>query len=164
MCERHTHRTAESSHSASLGRGRYSPEVRSLTSIDPRLIWLWGDAADGYPGLSGWGAKSSAAVLAKFSSSRSHPGTTASGAERRLTPLPRRHSWPRPGSGVAFFRTLATLRTDIALFDDVDQLRWKGQPMPSATLGLRIGRGGYGKASNRPSVIEHAHSRICSRR
>src|SRR5262249_22619411 len=32
----------------------------------PDYLALVGDSADGYPGLAGWGAKSSAAVLAKF--------------------------------------------------------------------------------------------------
>jgi 5'-3' exonuclease len=32
----------------------------------PDYLALVGDAADGYPGLAGWGAKSSAAILAKF--------------------------------------------------------------------------------------------------
>src|ERR1051326_8676784 len=32
----------------------------------PDYLALVGDAADGYPGLPGWGAKSSAAVLARF--------------------------------------------------------------------------------------------------
>src|SRR6202166_1079551 len=32
----------------------------------PDYLALVGDSADGYPGLPGWGAKSSAAVLAKF--------------------------------------------------------------------------------------------------
>jgi 5'-3' exonuclease len=39
----------------------------------PDYLALVGDAADGYPGLPGWGAKSSAAVLGKFGKSRRHP-------------------------------------------------------------------------------------------
>ncbi|HKT68817.1 MAG TPA: hypothetical protein VJP83_05235, partial [Terriglobales bacterium] len=36
------------------------------------------------------------------------------------------------------FRTLATLRTDIALFDDVEQLRWKGPTPVFAELATRL--------------------------
>jgi hypothetical protein len=36
------------------------------------------------------------------------------------------------------FRTLATLRTDIALFDDVDELQWLGPEAGFETLGARL--------------------------
>ena len=39
----------------------------------PDYLALVGDAADGYPGLAGWGAKSTAAVLAKFGHLESIP-------------------------------------------------------------------------------------------
>ena len=42
------------------------------------------------------------------------------------------------GSGSALFRTLATLRTDIALFDDVDQLRWNGPTPAFDSLAARL--------------------------
>ena len=41
-------------------------EIRRAPASIPDYLALVGDAADGYPGLPGWGAKSSAAVLAKF--------------------------------------------------------------------------------------------------
>ena len=95
----------------------------------PDYLALVGDAADGYPGLSGWGAKSSAAVLARFGKLEAIPGdwnewhvnaASASSLARTLA-LERNKA--------LLFRTLATLRTDIHLFDDVDQLRWNG-PKP----------------------------------
>ena len=104
----------------------------------PDYLALVGDAADGYPGLPGWGAKSSAAVLAKFSHLESIPAdwrewhvnaNNASGLANTLSQERER---------VLLFRTLATLRTDIPLFDDVEELRWKG-PTPAFTaLGARL--------------------------
>jgi 5'-3' exonuclease len=96
----------------------------------PDYLALVGDSADGYPGLPGWGANSTAAVLAKFVHLESIPvdcrewrvnATNASALASTLI---------REREQALLFRTLATLRTDIALFDDVDQLKWKG-PTPA---------------------------------
>ena len=98
----------------------------------PDYLALVGDAADGYPGLPGWGAKSTAAVLAKFLHLESIPAdwrewsVNAAGASALALTLSRERE------RALLFRTLATLRTDIALFDDVDQLRWSG-PAPAFT-------------------------------
>ncbi len=96
----------------------------------PDYLALVGDAADGYPGLPGWGAKSTAAVLAKFGHIESIPAdwrewhVNAANASALAATLSREHD------RALLFRTLATLRTDIPLFDDVDQLRWNG-PTPA---------------------------------
>jgi len=96
----------------------------------PDYLALVGDAADGYPGLPGWGAKSSAAVLAKFHHLESIPKdwrewrVNATNAGALADTLCR--EWDR----ALLFRRLATLRTDIHLFTDVDDLRWKG-PTPA---------------------------------
>jgi len=91
----------------------------------PDYLALVGDTADGYPGLPGWGAKSTAAVLAKFHHLEQIPtdwrewkvnASKASALAQIL--IEQRES-------ALLFRTLATLRTDIPLFDDVDQLRVK---------------------------------------
>ncbi len=92
----------------------------------PDYLALVGDSADGYPGLQGWGAKSSAAVLAKFGHIEAIPAdfrvwnVNVSGASTLAGTL------ARDMERALLFRTLATLRTDIRLFDDVDELRWKG--------------------------------------
>jgi 5'-3' exonuclease len=107
------------------------------TSI-PDYLALVGDAADGYPGLRGWGAKSSAAVLAKFLHLESVPadhrewGVSVANASTLAATLVREREH------ALLFRTLATLRTDIALFDDVDQLRWKGPSPAFDELGPRL--------------------------
>ena len=104
----------------------------------PDYLALVGDAADGYPGLPGWGAKSSAAVLAKFLHLESIPAdcrewrVNAANASALADTLCR--EWDR----AMLFRTLATLRTDIALFDDVDQLRWNGPTPAFDSLAARL--------------------------
>jgi 5'-3' exonuclease len=96
----------------------------------PDYLALVGDEADGYPGLAGWGPKSTAAVLARFGHIESippdwndwHVNATSAGALARTLAQERDRA--------LLFRKLATLRTDIALFKDVDELRWAG-PTPA---------------------------------
>jgi 5'-3' exonuclease len=104
----------------------------------PDYLALVGDAADGYPGLPGWGAKSSAAVLAKFGHLEAipadwrdwHVNATNAGVLAQTLASERERA--------LLFRTLATLRTDIPLFDDVDQLRWNGPTDGFAAFGARF--------------------------
>jgi 5'-3' exonuclease len=104
----------------------------------PDYLALVGDAADGYPGLPGWGAKSSAAVLAKYVHLEAIPKdyrewrVNATNAGMLAVTLAR--EWDR----AQLFRTLATLRTDIALFDDVQQLRWDGPAETFRVLAARL--------------------------
>jgi 5'-3' exonuclease len=104
----------------------------------PDYLALVGDSADGYPGLPGWGAKSSAAVLAKFAHLESIPAdsgewrvnaTNASGLAATLV---------RERESALLFRALATLRTDIPLFDNVDELQWKGPTPTFAAIAERL--------------------------
>ncbi|MBV9102047.1 MAG: flap endonuclease [Candidatus Eremiobacteraeota bacterium] len=89
----------------------------------PDYLALVGDAADGYPGLPGWGAKSTAAVLARYGHLNAIPRT----AREWDVAVPQREmlaaTLARDFDRALLFRTLATLRTDIPLFDDVDALR-----------------------------------------
>jgi 5'-3' exonuclease len=104
----------------------------------PDYLALVGDAADGYPGLPGWGAKSSATVLAKFLHLESIPKdcrewrVNAANAGALATTLCR--EW----DSAILFRRLATLRTDIKLFDDVDELRWRGPTAAFDPLAARL--------------------------
>lgn len=96
----------------------------------PDYLALVGDSADGYPGLQGWGAKSSAAVLGKFLHLESIPQDSrewhVNVANAGTLAATLRREWDH----ALLFRKLATLRTDIPLFDDVEQLRWRG-PTPA---------------------------------
>src|SRR5271157_1309155 len=126
--------------------------VDSPASI-PDYLALVGDAADGYPGLPGWGAKSSAAVLSKFLHIESIPTDCREWRVNAANASALADTLCRKRDRAILFRTLATLRTDIAVFDDVDQLRWHG-PTPRVRLARRsIGRSVYGKAAaSDPSV------------
>jgi 5'-3' exonuclease len=98
----------------------------------PDYLALVGDAADGYPGLQGWGAKSSAAVLAKFVHLESIPSDYREWKVNVANAYSLADTLSREREQAYLFRMLATLRTDIPLFESVDQLRWNG-PTPAFT-------------------------------
>jgi 5'-3' exonuclease len=92
----------------------------------PDYLALVGDAADGYPGLRGWGAKSTAAVLARFRRLEDIPADWREWRVNAASPAALALTLARDRDHVFLFRTLATLRTDVPVFDDVDELRWNG--------------------------------------
>lgn len=96
----------------------------------PDYLALVGDSADGYPGLRGWGAKSSAAVLARYRHLESIPADWREWHVNAASASALADVLNRERDRALLFRTLATLRTDLPLFEDVDQLRWNG-PTPS---------------------------------
>jgi 5'-3' exonuclease len=92
----------------------------------PDWLALVGDNADGYPGIARWGAKSAAAVLARYGHLEAIPdherewGLIVRGASTLATSL-------RDHRDEAFlYRQLATLRTDAPLEETLDDLRWRG--------------------------------------
>jgi 5'-3' exonuclease len=93
---------------------------------------LVGDSSDGYPGLPGWGAKSTAAVLRRYPHIEDVPrrferwDVHVSGAKRLAAVLTERLD------DALLFRTLATLRTDADVGPDVEAMRWTG---PTPDLG-----------------------------
>src|SRR6478609_8776537 len=91
--------------------------VREKFGVDPPLIpdllALVGDAADGYPGIPGIGARTAAQLLNRYGRIENFPSNIL-GEQRDLALL---------------FKKLATLRTDAALFKTVKKLRWRG-PTP----------------------------------
>jgi len=95
----------------------------------PDYLALVGDAADGYPGLTGWGAKSAAAVLAHYRSIDRIPDrasqwdVTVRGASALAATLAAQRDQ------AMLFRTLATLRLDAPTMASVDELHWRG-PAP----------------------------------
>jgi len=98
----------------------------------PDYLALVGDAADGYPGLAGWGAKSTAAVLARFGHLEAIPADSCAWGVNAANPAALARVLAAERDHAFLFRDLATLRTDIPLFDSVDDLLWKG---PLATTG-----------------------------
>lgn len=95
----------------------------------PDYLALVGDSADGYPGLPGWGAKSAAAVLARYGSLDQIPerasqwDVTVRGASALAA------TFAAQREQALLFRTLATLRLDAPTIANVDELRWRG-PAP----------------------------------
>jgi 5'-3' exonuclease len=95
----------------------------------PDYLALVGDSADGYPGLRGWGAKSSAAVLAKFVHLESIPADWREWHVNAANASALADTLSRERDHALLFRTLATLRIDLPLFENVDELHWRG-PTP----------------------------------
>ncbi|MDP8978952.1 MAG: flap endonuclease, partial [Acidobacteriota bacterium] len=104
----------------------------------PDYLALVGDAADGYPGLPGWGAKSSAAVLAKFGHIESIPADWREWQVNAASAGALANTLAEQRERAMLFRTLATLRTDIPLFDDVDELLWSGPTPEFAAFAARF--------------------------
>ena len=88
--------------------------IREKFGVDPPLIpdllALVGDAADGYPGIPGIGARTAAQLLNRYGQIENFPSNVL-GEHRDLALL---------------FKNLATLRTDAPLFDNSETLRWRG--------------------------------------
>lgn len=106
----------------------------------PDYLALVGDAADGYPGLPGWGARSSAAVLAKFLHLEAIPADCREWHVNAANASALAGTLVRERDQAMLFRTLATLRTDIPLFDNVDQLRWSGPTPGFEAQAMRLDR------------------------
>ncbi len=104
----------------------------------PDYLALVGDAADGFPGLPGWGAKSTAAVLAKFGHIESIPPSAADWHVNANSASTLARTLVEQRDRALLYRTLATLRTDINLFGSVDELEWKGPTPGFAKLAARI--------------------------
>ena len=96
---------------------RNADAVRAKFGVEPALIpdylALVGDAQDGYPGISGIGKTTAASLLNRHGPIESFPPSVLGDKQERAL----------------LFKTLATLRTDAPLFDDVDEMEWRG-PTP----------------------------------
>jgi 5'-3' exonuclease len=104
----------------------------------PDYLALVGDASDGYPGLPGWGAKSAAAVLGRFGHLESIPDDWRTWGVNAASPGALAATLARERDRALLFRTLATLRTDIDLFDSVDALQWHGPTPAFAPLAAQL--------------------------
>jgi 5'-3' exonuclease len=108
------------------GQVRDAEEVRKKFGVPPERIAdylaLVGDAADGYPGIAGIGAKTAARMIGKYGAIEDFPpGILADRAQALL------------------FKRLATLRTDATVFDDIDALAWRGPTKDFADWVDRLG-------------------------
>ena len=128
--------------------------VRAKFGVSPASIPDWlalvGDSADGYPGLPGWGAVSTATVLRRYPHIEDIPDSVSRwdlgvrGAPSLATAL-REHP-----AAALLFRELATLRTDAPLgVETPEALRWKGVPRaPFEALAGRLAA---------PSLVGRVH-------
>jgi 5'-3' exonuclease len=93
---------------------RNAQGVREKFGVEPAMIpdflALVGDSADGYPGIAGIGRVTATRLIIQYGNLESFPPTIL--GDRRELALR--------------FKTLATLRTDAELFQDIDELRWRG--------------------------------------
>ena len=101
--------------------------VRARFGVGPEHIAdylaLVGDSADGYPGIAGIGPKGAAAMIARYGAIEDFP-VDALGERRELALL---------------FKQLATLYSEAALFEQVEDLRWRGPTAHSAQWAERLG-------------------------
>ena len=104
----------------------------------PDYLALVGDSADGYPGLPGWGAKSTAAVLAKFMHLESIPEDSREWRVNAASAARLARTLVEQRDRAFLFRDLATLRTHIRVFESVEDLRWKGPTARFAPLAKRF--------------------------
>ena len=104
----------------------------------PDYLALVGDSADGFPGLQGWGAKSAAAVLARFHHLESIPADWREWGVSVSSPKALSSRLVAELDLALLFRVLATLRTDIPLFATVDELEWKGPTSAFAQLAASL--------------------------
>ncbi|HTE33559.1 MAG TPA: 5'-3' exonuclease H3TH domain-containing protein [Chryseolinea sp.] len=109
------------------GAIRDANAVRKKFGVNPQLIpdflALVGDSADGYPGIKGIGDVGAAQLLNQYGPIEDFPAKVL--ARQREQAL--------------LFKRLATLRTDAALFTNVDQLRWRGATPAFAQLTTKMG-------------------------
>ena len=104
----------------------------------PDYLALVGDASDGYPGLKGWGAKSTAAVLAKFGHLEAIPDDWRQWSVNASSPAALSRTLADQRDRAYLFRDLATLRTDIPVFEDVEALRWRGATDRFTEVGKQL--------------------------
>lgn len=92
----------------------------------PDFLALVGDSADGYPGIQGWGEKSTAAVLAKYKHIEAipkDPNKIPLSLGRATTLL---ENLQNNYKDALLFRELSTLRTDVPLKENLADLKWLG--------------------------------------
>src|ERR1700746_2863327 len=115
---------------------------RSSASRSGRPIRIWGNAADGYPGIPGIGARTAAQLLNRYGEIEKFPSNVL-GEQRDLALL---------------FKNLATLRTDAPLFKKVETLRWRGATPAFAARAEKM------KAPRLLERCEKAAARIAEKR
>lgn len=101
---------------------KFGVQPRSI----PDYLAVVGDSADGFPGVPGWGVKAAALTLSKYPHLEDIPKDwrewNLSIRNARTLSASLFTAW----DDALLFRTLATLRLDVPVFDTVEDLRWQG--------------------------------------
>ena len=109
------------------GKIRDEEGVREKFGVLPAFIAdylaLVGDSADGYPGIPGIGAKTAARLINRHGHIEQFPADVLG------------DNYPQ----AIVFKSLATLRVDAPLFEDVDQLRWNSPGKSFGSMAEKIG-------------------------
>jgi 5'-3' exonuclease len=92
----------------------------------PDYLAVVGDSADGFPGLPGWGAKAAALTLSQYLHLENVPKDWREWSPSIRKARPLSESLFTAWDDALLFRTLATLRLDVPVFDTVADLRWQG--------------------------------------
>jgi len=92
----------------------------------PDYLAVVGDSADGFPGLPGWGPKAAALTLSQYAHLEDIPKDWREWHPSIRKARPLSESLFSGWDDALLFRTLATLRLDVPVFDAIDDLRWKG--------------------------------------
>ena len=119
------------------GAIRNANDIKKKFGVNPELIpdflALVGDNADGYPGIPGIGKIGAARLLNQYGPIERFPKKVLEGQRQQAL----------------LFKRLATLRTDAPLFDDVEELRWRGPKPTFAKFTKKIGE---------PRLLERANA------
>jgi len=92
----------------------------------PDWLALVGDSADGIPGVPRWGAKSSSRLLERYRHLEEIPIEASAWEMKVRGALSLAESLNAHREEVILYRTLATLRTDVPLKENLDDLKWEG--------------------------------------
>lgn len=92
----------------------------------PDYLAVVGDSADGYPGIPGWGVKAAASVFSQYPRLENIPKDWQQWHPSIRKARPLAESLFSRWNDALLFRTLATLRLDVPVFDTVEDLRWRG--------------------------------------
>jgi 5'-3' exonuclease len=131
-----------------------------LPASIPDYLALVGDTSDGYPGLPGWGAKSAAAVLARYQHLENIPEDYRTWGVNAASPARLSKVLAESREEVFLFRTLATLRTDFYVFESVDDLRWQGPTPAFAPLAARLDRAAAAAAAASKTTDKPSPTRV----
>ncbi len=104
----------------------------------PDYLALVGDTADGFPGIPGFGAKTAATLLARYGSIDAIPDDPETWDVKVRAAAKLAATLRDQRADAELFRRIATVVSDLTLFDDVDELRWTGPRDEFAVMADRL--------------------------